>query len=134
MCHRSLLSHTSRRPFPRLIIHLSLATYPFPSMSSFCRIKLAPSIHALPLCISLMTPVNPSPPLSPLIIPFFVLAVMAPSFRNLTPLPALASITVPQSYSVIPGGNVRGLPYPEVLSWPGLPQSQGAVIEAVGGG
>jgi hypothetical protein len=36
--------------------------------------------------------------------------------------------------SVIPCGSARSLPYPKVLSWPGRPQSQEAVIEAVGGG
>jgi hypothetical protein len=40
----------------------------------------------------------------------------------------------PSSYSVIPGGSARSLPYPEVLSWLGRSQSQEAVIEAVGGG
>jgi hypothetical protein len=40
----------------------------------------------------------------------------------------------PSSYSVIPGGSARSLPYPEMLSWPGRSQSQEAVIEAVGGG
>jgi hypothetical protein len=40
----------------------------------------------------------------------------------------------PSSYSVIPGGSARSLPYPKVLSWPGRPRSQEAVIEAVGGG
>jgi hypothetical protein len=40
----------------------------------------------------------------------------------------------PSSYSVIPGGSARSLPYPEVLSWLGRSQSQEAVIEAVEGG
>jgi hypothetical protein len=35
MCHCSHLSHTSRGSPPHLIIHLSLAMYPFPSMSAF---------------------------------------------------------------------------------------------------
>jgi hypothetical protein len=37
-------------------------------------------------------------------------------------------------HSVIPGGSVRSLTYPEVLSSPGCSQSQEAVIEVVGGG
>jgi hypothetical protein len=40
----------------------------------------------------------------------------------------------PSSYSVVPGGSARSIPYPEMLSWLGYYQSQEAVIEAVGGG
>jgi hypothetical protein len=48
---------------------------------------------------------------------------------------ALASTpTCPSSCSVIPGGGVRSIPYPEMLSWLDRSQSQEAVIEAVGGG
>jgi hypothetical protein len=47
---------------------------------------------------------------------------------------ALASMPIPQAIQDIPGGSVRSLPYPEMLSWSGRYQSQEAVIEAVGGG
>ena len=40
----------------------------------------------------------------------------------------------PSSHSVVPGGSVRSLPYPEMLSWFDRSQSQEAVIEAVEGG
>jgi hypothetical protein len=52
----------------------------------------------------------------------------------ITPLPnptfRVGLHTRPSSYSVIPGGSARSLPYPKVLSWPGHSQSQEAVIEA----
>jgi hypothetical protein len=63
----------------------------------------------------------------------------------LSPLLLLATPTIhhvlraglharPSSYSVVPGGSARSLPYPEMLSWLDRSQSQEAVIEAVGGG
>jgi hypothetical protein len=56
-------------------------------------------------------------------------------FYHTPPCPLrLAFMSRPSSYSVVPGGSVRSLPYPEVLSWPGRSQSQEAVIEAVEGG
>ena len=65
-----------------------------------------------------------------------------PSLSSL-PLPATPTIhhdfragphVSPSSYSVVPDGSARSLPYPEMLSWPGRSQSQEAVIEEVEGG
>jgi hypothetical protein len=51
----------------------------------------------------------------------------APLPPNWPPCPSFKPFSVP-------GGSTRGLPHPEELSWPDRPQSQKAVIEAVGGG
>jgi hypothetical protein len=102
-----------------------------------------PSAHFLPRVLFLSTLVShlvssifppstwvPSPMGHPSVTPLCHHSLFPPLLPSTMSSPHVC----PSSYSFVPGGSARNIPYPEMLSWLGCYQSQEAVIEAVEGG